>query len=91
MDSDDFKENKQARNKNRDARLEKFVNEILDDVIMKSPKIQKYEYYENDHRFVFFSVNGKFTFYPKSGKLLNHKLNRWSNGGLDKILKYIKE
>ncbi len=91
MDSDDFKGFREERNKKRDARLDKFVNEYLDDIIMKSPKIEKYEYYEADHRFVFFSKNGKFTFYPKSGKLLNHKLNRWSTNGLSKILNYINE
>jgi len=80
---------KEERKRQQTERLEKFVNEILDDIIMESPKIIKYEYHENNQQFVFYSVNGKFDYYPMSDKILNRKKNKWSTGGLNKIFGYI--
>lgn len=91
MDAEDFRLLKAATKADRQKRLDKFVNEILDDVIMQSEKILSYQYFEQEQRFVFSSKAGKFTYYPMKDKVLNHQKNKWSENGLKKILEYINQ
>ena len=91
MEADDFRFLKAVTKQERQKRLDKFMNEILDDIIMQSPKILSYQYFENEQRFVFSSTGGKFTYYPMKDKILNHSKSKWSENGLKKILEYINQ
>lgn len=70
-------------------RYEKFVNEILDDVIMANPKVSHYEFFENNGLFKIFTLSGTVDFYAHTDKVCFGK-NEWKPNGLNLLLEFIK-
>lgn len=68
---------------------QKFVNEILDDVVMESEKIVDYVFFEKTGQFTFETVNQKIDFYPHSDKIHFRKKKKWQTNGLKILLDFI--
>jgi len=67
----------------------KFVNEILDDVIMESEKVQNYTFFESNGQFTFYTEAGIIDFYAVSDKMQIRDKKKWCTNGLVELLKAI--
>jgi hypothetical protein len=76
---------KYEKNKN----YQKFVNEILDDVIMTSEKVTDYQFFEQTGQFTFFTSKGVFDYYAQSDKIHFRNKNKWEINGLKQIFKLL--
>jgi hypothetical protein len=68
----------------------KFVDEILDDVVMTSDKIIEYAFFEKTGQFQFTTIDGLIDFYPHSNKIFFRKKKKWELGGLKLLLDYVQ-
>lgn len=89
---------REAREKERKEKYDFFVNIVLDNWIMTSPKMESYEYDPAMGKFTFFTTstiighkgNVIIDFFPKANKILNRATNKWTHrDGLQKLLLYV--
>jgi len=66
----------------------KFVNEILDEVIMESPKIMgDYKFFDSNGQFTFNTSVGIIDFFAQSDKMQIRNKKKWCDNGLVELLK----
>jgi len=73
----------------KNINYQRFVNEILDDIVMASDKFLNYTFFDNNAQFTFETINGKIDFYPTSNKISFRDSKGWRNDGLNCLLSYV--
>lgn len=72
----------------KNTAYQKFVNEILDDMIMANSKVVgDYIFYENNCQFTIFTTIGIIDYYPTTDKVQIRNKLTWRGNGLVEIFK----